>query len=90
MSATIKTVCVTGCLGFMGSHFTRACLKRKWRVWGLDKRTYAARDQWLEEFREDPGFAFHQTDIATLDHLYEVDLVVNFAARRISNSYSLC
>ena len=87
MSAATRTVCVTGCLGFMGSHFTRAALKRGWRVWGVDKMTYAARPEWLDEFRRYPTFEFHKEDIATLDHLYEVDYVVNFAAEtHVDNS----
>src|SRR5437763_1748771 len=48
--SSMKTVCVTGCLGFIGSHFTRMCLKKGWRVWGIDKKTYAARDEYIEEF----------------------------------------
>lgn len=87
MKNTIKTVCVTGCLGFIGSHFTRAALKRGWRVWGIDLKTYAAREEWLAEFRRWPTFEFHQGDIAALDHLYDVDYVVNFAAEtHVDNS----
>lgn len=83
----IKTVCVTGCLGFMGSHFTRSALKRGWRVWGIDKKTYAARPELLLEFRKSPSFEFHEGDIAALDHMYEVDFVVNFAAEsHVDNS----
>ena len=84
---SVKTVCVTGCLGFMGSHFTRACLKKGWRVWGIDKRTYAARQEWLDEFQKNKAFEFHEGDIAELDHLYEVDYIFNFAAEtHVDNS----
>ncbi|MBI3552249.1 MAG: GDP-mannose 4,6-dehydratase [Elusimicrobia bacterium] len=87
MSAPLKTVCVTGCLGFMGSHFTRAALKKGWRVWGIDQKTYAAREEWLNEFKRHPAFEFQQADIAELDHLYDVDCVVNFAAEtHVDNS----
>lgn len=83
----IRTVCVTGCLGFMGAHFTRACLKKGWRVWGIDKKTYAARGEWLAEFSRSKAFAFLEADIAELDHLYEVDAVFNFAAEsHVDNS----
>ena len=27
-----KIVCITGCLGFIGVHLTRACLKKGWYV----------------------------------------------------------
>lgn len=84
---SIKTVCVTGCLGFMGSHFTRACLKKGWRVWGIDAKTYAARPEWLVEFRKNTAFEFLEADIAELDHLFEVDAVFNFAAEtHVDNS----
>ncbi|HTR99976.1 MAG TPA: NAD-dependent epimerase/dehydratase family protein, partial [Bacteroidota bacterium] len=69
----MKVVAVTGCLGFMGSHFTRACLERGWRVWGIDKKTYAARAEHLEEFQKSRLFRFTEADIATMDHLFEVD-----------------
>jgi dTDP-glucose 4,6-dehydratase len=71
----------------MGSHFTRACLARDWRVWGIDKVTYAARPALLDEFRKNGDFLFTQTDIADMAHLYEVDMVVNFAAEtHVDNS----
>jgi len=83
----MKVVAVTGCLGFMGSHFTRACLERGWRVWGIDKKTYAARAEHLEEFQKSRLFRFTEADIATMDHLFEVDLVFNFAAEtHVDNS----
>jgi dTDP-glucose 4,6-dehydratase len=84
---TMKTFCVTGCLGFIGSHFTRACLRRGWPVWGIDKMTYAVRPELLAEFRRSRHFAFQQADIAEIDHLREVDYVVNFAAEtHVDNS----
>src|SRR5579864_5806572 len=87
MAPPIKTVCVTGCLGFIGSHFTRAALKRGWRVWGIDMKTYAARPELLTEFSRWKTFEFKTADIATLDHLYDVDFVVNFAAEtHVDNS----
>src|SRR5258708_6496584 len=83
----MKTVCVTGCLGFMGSHFTRLCLEKGWWVWGIDKHTYAARPELLEEFHKSPLFKFQQADIAEIDHLYDVDIVFNFAAEtHVDNS----
>ncbi|PCI39779.1 MAG: hypothetical protein COB53_02600 [Elusimicrobia bacterium] len=87
MAEPIKTLCVTGCLGFIGSHFTRAALKKGWRVWGVDKKTYAAHDEWLTEFEKNPNFRFQYADIAKLDHLFDVDYVINFAAEtHVDNS----
>ena len=83
----MKVVCVTGCLGFMGSHFTRACLEREWKVWGIDKMTYAARRDHLDEFTRHTSFKFLEADIVTMDHLYEVDYIFNFAAEtHVDNS----
>lgn len=83
----MKVVAVTGCLGFMGSHFTRACLEKGWRVWGIDKITYAARTEHFEGFRKQKSFKFLEADIATMDHLFEVDYVFNFAAEtHVDNS----
>jgi len=71
----------------MGSHFTRMALKQGWRVWGIDKKTYAARPEYLNEFGRDKRFAFLEADIAQMNHLYEVDYVVNFAAEtHVDNS----
>jgi dTDP-glucose 4,6-dehydratase len=83
----MKVVCVTGCLGFIGSHFTRACLHRGWRVWGIDKKTYAARTELLADFEKNKGFRFLEADIAKMDHLFDVDVVFNFAAEtHVDNS----
>ena len=42
MKNNIKTVYITGCLGFIGSYITRTCLNKKWYVKGVDKITYAS------------------------------------------------
>lgn len=82
-----KKLIVTGCLGFMGSHFTRACLARGWRVFGVDKITYAARTSNLDEFARDPLFKFEKADICALTHLTDADIIVNFAAEtHVDNS----
>ena len=47
-----KIIYVTGCLGFIASHFTRTCLKMGWYVKGIDKITYAANLDFLEEFKK--------------------------------------
>lgn len=83
----VKVIAVTGCLGFIGSHFTRACLQRGWMVWGIDKKTYASRPELLEEFEQHKSFRFLEADIAKMAHLYDVDFVFNFAAEtHVDNS----
>ena len=82
-----KVVYVTGCLGFIGSHVTRACLNRGWYVQGVDKGTYAANYDNLEEFLSYENFAWLNEDINDLKFLYECDYVINTAAEtHVGNS----
>jgi dTDP-glucose 4,6-dehydratase len=83
----IKVVYVTGCLGFIGSYVTRACLKKGWYVKGVDKMTYAANKDLLEEFKSYPNFSFVHCDINELKFLYDCDFVINTAAEtHVGNS----
>jgi dTDP-glucose 4,6-dehydratase len=82
-----KIVYVTGCLGFIGSNVTRACLERGWYVIGVDKVTYAATESFLDEFYEYPNFKFLRKDINDLDRLHECDYIINTAAEtHVDNS----
>ena len=54
----MKLVVITGCLGFIGSYITRLCLKNKWKVYGIDKCTYAANKDHLSEFGTNKNFTF--------------------------------
>ena len=38
----MKILYITGCLGFIGSAFTKRCLNLGWLVHGVDAETYAA------------------------------------------------
>lgn len=83
----MKIVYITGCLGFIGSHTTRAALKKGWAVYGVDKMTYAANPQLLQEFTEYPNFKFEECDIGDLERLCDCDYVINFAAEsHVGNS----
>ena len=82
-----KVVYVTGCLGFIGSYVTRACLNQGWHVRGIDKITYASNPQLLKEFKKWKNFTFEQVDINDLEFLYECDYVINTAAEtHVGNS----
>ena len=76
----MKIIYVTGCLGFIGSHFTRKCLKKGHYVHGIDKQTYAANMGVLEEFLEFKNFKYECTGVEDLKHISDCDVVVNFAA----------
>lgn len=83
-----KVVYVTGCLGFIGSYVARECLNRGWHVCGVDKITYAARPELIDEFNAyGDQFAFIQADINALEYLYDCDYVINIAAEtHVDNS----
>ncbi len=82
-----KIVYITGCLGFIGSYVTRECLNKGWYVRGIDKITYAAQPNLLEEFNKYEKFSFEQKDICDLDRLIECDYFINTAAEsHVDNS----
>ena len=82
-----KVVYITGCLGFIGSYVTRACLQKGWYVKGIDKMTYAANKDLLKEFNKYANFSFVHCDINDLKFLYDCDYVINTAAEtHVGNS----
>lgn len=82
-----KVVYVTGCLGFIGYHVTKACLEQGWYVRGIDKGTYAANWNLLEDLQKHDKFVFEHKDINDIDVLYECDYVINTAAEtHVDNS----
>jgi dTDP-glucose 4,6-dehydratase len=83
----MKVVYITGCLGLIGSHITRACLEKGWYVKGVDALTYAANDDLLSEFKSYENFSFVHSDINDLTFLYECDYIINTAAEtHVGNS----
>jgi len=82
-----KIVYVTGCLGFIGSYVTRLCLDNGWYVKGVDKITYAANKNLLNEFEKYENFSFVHCDINDLKFLYDCDYIINTAAEtHVGNS----
>jgi dTDP-glucose 4,6-dehydratase len=82
-----KVVYVTGCLGFIGYHVTKACLEKGWYVRGIDKGTYAANWNLLAELQNYDKFVFEHKDINDIDILYECDYIINTAAEtHVDNS----
>ena len=86
----MRIIGVTGGLGFIGQHVVRKLLNRGDRVWLLDAETYAADlgllsewDDWLER-----GYLKYQRgDIVTLEHLPDLDALINLAAEsHVDNS----
>jgi len=80
-------VYITGCLGFIGSYVTEACLEQGWYVFGIDKCTYASNIDKLSEFNKNPRFKFEDKDICDLDRLVDCDYFINTAAEtHVDNS----
>jgi dTDP-glucose 4,6-dehydratase len=83
----MKLVVITGCLGLIGSHVTRRCLEKGWKVMGIDKMTYASNKWALEEFSKYENFTFLKKDISKLKTLPDCDYVINIAAEsHVENS----
>jgi dTDP-glucose 4,6-dehydratase len=83
----MKLVVITGCLGLIGSYVTRRCLEKGWQVYGIDKCTYAANTEFIEEFKGHNNFTFAKEDIAKLKYLPHCDYVINIAAEsHVGNS----
>jgi dTDP-glucose 4,6-dehydratase len=83
----MKLVVITGCLGLIGSYITRQCIAKGWKVYGIDCCTYAANEEFLEEFNHSEDFTFIKEDIAKLKYLPDCDYVINVAAEsHVGNS----
>ena len=83
----MKTLYITGCLGFIGSYITTECLNRGWWVKGVDKITYAANSTLLEKFKKYTNFSFVRCDINDTKFLYDCDYIINTAAEtHVGNS----
>ena len=82
-----KIIYITGCLGFIGSYVTRACLAKGWYVKGIDKITYAANPSLIKTFKSLGKFSFEQQDICDIDRLIDCDYFINVAAEtHVDNS----
>ena len=73
-------ICITGCLGFIGTHVTSSCLKEGWEVCGIDSMTYSANVSKLNEFYNYSKFSFIKSDINDITWLNNYDYVINLAA----------
>jgi dTDP-glucose 4,6-dehydratase len=83
----MKIIAVTGCLGFIGKHLTRALLDRGDYVVGIDAETYAADLDALSAFQEFAEFKYVKADIRTLNRLPDCDAVIHLAAEtHVDNS----
>lgn len=91
----MKTVCVTGGAGFIGSHVVELLLASNYRVITVDKLTYAGDLANLNAVHDHPNHTFLQMDICDqalifeLFEHYEFDGVFHLAAEsHVDNSIS--
>ncbi len=82
----MKTVLVTGGLGFIGNCYVRRLLLQDYGVVNYDAVTYAANPDCLKDFEGNPRYAFVKGDVADPELVLGVmrqfrpDYVVHFAA----------
>lgn len=83
-----KIVAVTGTLGFIGSHLVELLIQHGYHVYGIDSETYAANTHLLDTWRGFSDiFKYQKADICELDHLPDVDAIINLAAEtHVDNS----
>jgi dTDP-glucose 4,6-dehydratase len=87
-----RIVYVTGCLGFIGFYVAKRCMESGWHVIGIDKMTYAANPDRLNELKDiamdnHVEFDLETVDINDLERLVDCDYVINCAAEtHVDNS----
>lgn len=88
-------ILVTGCAGFIGSHFAEECLERGDTVFGVDSLTYAGKLENMNQFISD--IIFYNFDICDTDNVKnivkenDIQWIVNFAAEsHVDNSIKSC
>jgi dTDP-glucose 4,6-dehydratase len=80
----VKSIVVTGGLGFIGSNFIETALKKGWKVTNIDKKTYAANDI---NFGNSPNYSLIVEDIKDVKSIPDCDMIINFAAEsHVDNS----
>ena len=88
-----SNVLITGCAGFIGSHYLDLLLHNGHKVVGVDSMTYASKMSNFEHHMSDKNFEFHKVDICrtmfliALCEVHEIDYIINFAAEtHVDNS----
>jgi len=88
-------VLITGCAGFIGSHFVDEVLNKNNNVVGIDSLTYAGKLANMSSFQD--RISFHEIDICETDRILnividsDIEWIVNFAAEtHVDNSIESC
>ena len=88
-----SNILITGCAGFIGSHYLDLLLKNGHKVVGVDSMTYASSMSNIENHMPNKNFEFHKVNITrtmfivALCEIHEIDFIINFAAEtHVDNS----
>ncbi len=88
-------ILVTGCAGFIGSHFVEEALSRGDSVYGVDVLTYAGKIENMSSFLS--NISFYQLDICDTSAIErivttnDIEWIINFAAEsHVDNSIKSC
>lgn len=86
-------VLITGAAGFIGSHAAEEFLTKGYNVVGVDKFTYAAKENNVEVCRKSKKFKLYRKDICDYESMLQIckkekiDWIINFAAEtHVDNS----
>ena len=89
----MKSILITGCAGFIGSHAVDLFLQKKYNIIGVDCMTYAARMSNLDRSIKNENFKFYEKDICNTDFITSlcsdnlIEWIINFAAEtHVDNS----
>ena len=77
-----KTILVTGCSGFIGSHLTEFLLKKGHKVYGIDIDPLGKNQ--FYEYNQKRNFFFHHGDIRIMTSMLynsKIDSIVHLAAK---------
>ena len=92
-SEILPKLMITGCAGFIGSHVTEEFLNAGYTVHGVDKFTYAGKEDNLKNAKENPNFSLTRSCITLESHMKyvieerNIDWVVHLAAEtHVDNS----
>ncbi len=84
---------ITGSLGFIASNFILKIIKKKIKIYSIDKHNYASNKNILKKLNKEKNFFHFKLDIANYNNLkkkilkIKPDIVINFAAEsHVDNS----
>ena len=89
----MKSVIITGCAGFIGSHVTEEFLTAGYKVIGIDNLTYAGKNRNMSDFILNDNFIFNHMDINDTENIkriveeHDTEWIINLAAEtHVDNS----